>query len=374
MTKPQSYLTRMILFLVAVGAVLATIYEPLQTAFMANALLNGLILGVLVLGIIFVLRQVIILKPSVDWLNTYRRRQEGPSLEEDPEDPEAILEEPGPMPNAPSLLRPVATLLGEREGRLSLSTMSMRSLLDSIGSRLDEGREISRYTVSLLIFLGLLGTFWGLLQTISSIGGTIETLNVTSSNFVVMFAELKAGLREPLSGMGTAFSSSLFGLAGSVILGFLDLQAGQAQNRFYNDLEEWLSEVTRLSPGGAGTVEMGETSAPAYLTALLEQTAESIDNLQRTMARSEEKRDASSRALVSLTEKLADLSDVMRRGQDSGMDEASREHLRNVDLHLGQIQEDMSRGRADMTDELRREIKLLARTMATALQSNQKDG
>jgi hypothetical protein len=137
----------------------------------------------------------------------------------------------------------------------------MRSILDSILMRLDEDRELSRYLVSLLIFLGLLGTFWGLLQTVSAVANTIRDLNVSSANTGVIFEDLKAGLAAPLGGMGTAFSSSLFGLSGSLILGFLDLQAGQAQNMFYNDLEDWLSTVTDLDPdmiearGGVTTAE-----------------------------------------------------------------------------------------------------------------------
>ncbi|MDA0339188.1 MAG: MotA/TolQ/ExbB proton channel family protein, partial [Proteobacteria bacterium] len=266
----------------------------------------------------------------------------------------------------PSLLSPMAAMMAERSGRMSLSTLSMRSLLDSIGSRLDESREISRYSISLLIFLGLLGTFWGLLQTISSISGTIESLDVASNNFAIMFDELKQGLQEPLGGMGTAFSSSLFGLAGSVVLGFLDLQAGQAQNRFYNDLEEWLSGITRLSSAGIGE---GDASVPAYVGGLLEQSAESVDNLQRTFARSEEGRAAANKALMSLTEKLAELTDIMRSAQ-SGLDEGSKDHLRNLDVHVGQLQQHMADSRNQLMDELRSEIKLLARTVAGAIEDS----
>jgi hypothetical protein len=144
---------------------------------------------------------------------------------------------------------------------MAISTQTMRSILDSIQMRLDEDRELSRYLVSLLIFLGLLGTFWGLLQTVTAVADTIRDLNVSSANTGVIFEDLKAGLAAPLGGMGTAFSSSLFGLSGSLILGFLDLQAGQAQNMFYNDLEDWLSTVTDLDPdmiearGGVTTAE-----------------------------------------------------------------------------------------------------------------------
>ena len=210
MTQPQRYLTRMTVFVVAVIVVAGALYAPLERAFLANPVLNGVILGVLVLGIGYVLRQVVQLKPEVDWLEMYRRNEPGLSVQ-----------------RAPTLLAPMATMLGERGDRhMSLSALSMRSLLDSISSRLDESREISRYLIGLLIFLGLLGTFWGLLETVASVGATVKGLSASEGDFQALFANLQEGLAAPLSGMGTAFSSSLFGLAGSLVLGFLELQAG----------------------------------------------------------------------------------------------------------------------------------------------------
>lgn len=230
LSNPRPYLVRMTLFLILVGFLLAILSPKLKTAYLTNPGLNTLILGVLALGILYGFRQLFILGPEVRWVNQFRRA-----------DPGLV------MPPPPRLLAPMATMLGERKGRMMLNTLSMRSLLDSIGSRLDEQREISRYMIGLLIFLGLLGTFWGLLTTVTSVGATIHGLNVETSDPATVFQNLKAGLEGPLSGMGTSFSSSLFGLAGSLILGFLDLQAGQAQNRFYNELEEWLSTVTDIS-------------------------------------------------------------------------------------------------------------------------------
>ncbi|MCW9046232.1 MAG: flagellar motor protein MotA, partial [Alphaproteobacteria bacterium] len=274
----------------------------------------------------------------------------------------------------PKLLAPMATMLGEKKNRLKLSTLSMRSLLDGIASRLDESREISRYTIGLLIFLGLLGTFWGLLETVGSIGAVIGGLSVVGGDMTNMFQELKEGLEAPLHGMGTAFSSSLFGLAGSLVLGFLDLQAGQAQNRFYNDLEEWLSSLTHLSSGGIG--DGGDQSVPAYVQALLEQTAESLENLQRTMAKGEDARIQSSRNTIALTEKLSVMGDQMQAQQHllvklaesmenvGGMDAATQNHIRNLDLYMVRLIEEMASGRDDTVQQLRSEIKLLARTIA----------
>ncbi|MCU0895768.1 MAG: flagellar motor protein MotA, partial [Rhodospirillales bacterium] len=286
MTRPRRYLLRMLLFVFVVAAAAAFLYEPLERAFLASAPINGLILGVLLLGIIYIFRQVLKLLPEVNWLEAYRGDREMLSQTAEPR-----------------LLSPMARMLGERRGRLSLSTMTMRSLLDGIASRLDEARELSRYTIGLLIFLGLLGTFWGLLQTVSSVGNVIGGLSVEGGDVSSVFANLQQGLQAPLAGMGTAFSSSLFGLSGSLILGFLDLQAGQAQNRFFNELEEWLSGQTKLSSGTLGLE--GEHSVPVYVQALLEQTAESLETLQRTIARGEENRNATQSHLLDLGEKIS---------------------------------------------------------------------
>ncbi len=154
----------------------------------------------------------------------------------------------------------------------------MRSLLDGIFSRLDESRELSRYMTGLLIFLGLLGTFWGLLKTVSSVSDVIGNMTLGNGDMNLMFDQLKTGLAKPLAGMGTAFSASMYGLAGALVLGFLDLTAGQAQNRFFNELEEWLAGLTRLSSGVLAEGEGG--SVPLYVQALLEQTAENMESLQ----------------------------------------------------------------------------------------------
>jgi hypothetical protein len=240
LATPQIYLWRMIIFLIIAGFIALILYRQVYEAFLSNPGLNGVIVAVLLIGIVLAFRQVLRLFPEIRWVNTFRVAEPGVEVE-----------------RPPVLLAPMATLLGDRIGRMAISTQTMRSILDSILMRLDEDRDMSRYLVSLLIFLGLLGTFWGLLQTVSAVASTIQNLDVTSANTGVIFEDLKAGLAEPLNGMGTAFSASLFGLAGSLILGFLDLQAGQAQNMFYNDLEDWLSTVTDLDPdmieGRSGT-------------------------------------------------------------------------------------------------------------------------
>src|SRR6516165_12200051 len=268
MNHSRRFLLRMMLFLVMVAALAALLGRPLVNAFMGNPGINGVILGILLAGIVYIFRQVLLLEPEFDWIENFRHLEAGGE--------EAVA---GRRP-APRLLAPMARMLGARQvGRVSLSASSLQTLLDGIGSRLNETRETSRYLIGVLVFLGLLGTFYGLLETVRSVGGVIGALNVGSSDLARAFADLKSGLESPLHGMGTAFSSSLFGLAGSLVLGFLDLQAGQAQNRFYNELEEWLSTYTRLSAGPLSDTADG--SVPAYIQALLEQTADSLENLQR---------------------------------------------------------------------------------------------
>lgn len=376
MTNPRRFLLRMFFFLIAVGLVAFFLYVPLQGAFMANAPLNGLIIGVLVLGIIYNFRQVIMLYPEVSWIENFRQNKPVTT-----------------QPHPPRLLTSMATMFGENDSnRLSLSTLSMRSLLDGIYSRLDESRDLSRYTIGLLIFLGLLGTFWGLLGTVASIGSVIANLSV-SNDTTAVFSDLKAGLESPMIGMGTAFSSSLFGLAGSLVLGFLDLQAGQALNRFYNDLEEWLSSLTRLSSGALSGGEGEDQSVPVYVQALLEQTAESLESLQRTLSRGEESRISANSALMTMSEKMGALGDHMRTEQalmmklaesqlemkpiltrlsenssssSGSLDEATRSHIRNLDVYMARLVEEIGTGREDIIKQLRSEIKLLARTIAAS--------
>ena len=385
-TRPYRYLTRMAIFLLVVGAICAVLYPRLQEAFAANAVLNGVILGVLLFGIGYSLRQVIALNPEVNWLQRLIREKSGSLVM-----PGAASDE-----RPPKLLGPMVTMMGERTGRIRLSALSMRSLLDGIQSRISESHDMSRYLIGLLIFLGLLGTFWGLLETVGAVGATISGLSGGSGDATAMFDQLKRGLETPLSGMGTAFSSSLFGLAGSLILGFLELQAAQAHNRFVNELEEWLSEVTRLT--GGGPLADGDQPVPAFIQALLEQTADSLDSLQRTMAKSEESRLNMDHSLEVLAERLGTLTDQLRSEQSiltrlaesqaqlrpvlsqlaevngtrvGGLDDASRDHLRNLDHHMGRLVQEAASGRDKAVEEIRSEIRLLARTIAALAEESE---
>ena len=356
MTRPTTFLVRILVFLALVGAAAALLGEPLLVAFQGNPLLNALILAVLALGIGWNIHQVTRLSPEVTWLETYQRARARLA---------AI--------RSPKLLAPMASMLASRDGgerRLTLSAPTMRSLLDGIGARLDESRELSRYMTGLLIFLGLLGTFWGLLQTVRSIADVIGGMTPGTGDVAAMFGQLKIGLARPLGGMSTAFSASLFGLAGSLVLGFLDLTAGQAQNRFYNELEEWLAGLTRLS---SGVLADGEESVPAYLRALVEQTAESLDALQRTLGRGEEGRALASHAVAALADRIAELGEATRAGHqlmqrlaEPGADDSART-LRGIESLLSRLLNETELGRAQSAAELRNDLRVLTRTVAAAL-------
>jgi len=290
LSPPRIYLIRMLVFLVLCGLLVVVMYKQIWVAFMANPGLNGVIVAVLLIGIVLSFRQVIRLYPEINWVNNFRLADPGLAVE-----------------RAPVLLAPMAAILGDRVGRMAISSHIMRSILDSIAARLDEARDISRYMTGLLVFLGLLGTFWGLIETVGSVGGVIGKLNVGGDAGSV-FDSLKEGLAAPLAGMGISFSSSLFGLAGSLVLGFLDLQMSQAQNRFYTQLEDWLSTTVR-DLGAEGDVRAAPGAAPA--------TAEikvAIDRLKDAIAETGSGK-AATAAMANLAEAIQGLVKHMRTEQ-----------------------------------------------------------
>ncbi|MBV9199007.1 MAG: flagellar motor protein MotA [Alphaproteobacteria bacterium] len=375
MTQSRRFLIRMALFLVLVAGLAALLGRSLINAFMGNPAVNGVILGILIAGIVYIFRQVLLLDPELQWIEGFRNDQTGAS--------------DSARDVSPRLLGPMARMLEAQQGRrFSLSATSLQALLDGIASRLNETRETSRYLIGVLIFLGLLGTFYGLLETVRSVGDVIGALNIGAGDVARAFADLKSGLESPLHGMGTAFSASLFGLAGSLVLGFLDLQAGQAQNRFYNELEESLSSYTRLSAGPLS--DTAEGSVPAYIQALLEQTADSLENLQRILGRSEESRIGANATLGSLTDRLGMLGEQMKAGQilmvrlaenqlelkpslarlaeavenSLGHDDVLRNHLRNIEAYVARLSEDVVQGREQSVQDLRSDIRIVARTIA----------
>ena len=319
MSQPNRVLIWMLGFLVLIGLAAAALYPQLRVAFEATRMFNAVILLVFAAGVAVNLRHVFRLQREVQWIEGLRRS-----------DPDRRLE-------PPVLLAPMAKMFGKNERKpQSLSTASMRSLLDSVYLRLEEQRDLSRYLVGLMIFLGLLGTFWGLLRTIGSVGDIIGGLTA-GGDALSMFESLKTQLKAPLAGMATSFSTSLFGLAGSLILGFLDLQAGRAANRFYTELEDWLSGMTKLSSGGVAAD--GEGSVPAYVQALLEQTTDGLERMQRAIVESERERRGGHEQMAELNRQLLKLNEQLTQPQGGG----------------------------NMSEELRQELRLMSRTIAAAL-------
>src|SRR5271163_2586189 len=304
LTSPRIFLIRMLVFLILCALIGFVLQRQIINAFMANPWLNGLILGVLLIGIILSFARVIRLFPEVSWVNSFRRADPGLAIAK-----------------APTLLAPMAAILsGDRVGRVAISAQTMRAFLDSVATRLDEARDTARYLTGLLVFLGLLGTFWGLIETVGSVGGIINNLNVGGDADSV-FNALKEGLAAPLGGMGISFSSSLFGLAGSLILGFLDLQTSQAQNRFYTNLEDWLAttveETGAVGPSGGGQL-------PASITEAIERLRYSVNEVGSGKA--------TTAAMANLAEAIQGLVQHMRAEQQMIRDWADAQAKLNSDI------------------------------------------
>ena len=342
MTDPRRYLIRMMAFLVVVIIITGLLIKPLTAAFMGNPVLNALIIAVGLIGIIYVILQVLRLVPEVRWLSDIQRTR---TLN----------------PNAPKpvLLATVNVMLADARSDSRLSALSLRSVLDGVAARLDEGREISRYMIGLLVFLGLLGTFWGLLQTIGAVGDVVGGLDLVNSDFEGMMKQLRNGLDAPLSGMATAFSSSLFGLGGSLVLGFLDVQLGQAIGRFFNEVEDWLSAFAKYNdPAGqnqSGTAALAQGMSEEASRALIT-LAEAIHNSENDRGQMIEQITAMNQNMHQLGELLAD-------------DRRLRDQLAALQATMAELGKQMTASRLDHHNEMRAEI----RALATSLSQAQKD-
>jgi hypothetical protein len=314
LSSPRIFLIRMLVFLILCALIVVVLYRQIWAAFLANPGLNALIVGVLLIGIVLSFRQVIRLYPEVNWVNGFRLADPGLAVE-----------------RAPVLLAPMAAILGDRAGRMVISAQVMRGILDSIATRLDEARDIARYMTGLLVFLGLLGTFWGLIETVGSVGAVISKLNVGGDAGSV-FDSLKEGLAAPLGGMGISFSSSLFGLAGSLVLGFLDLQMSQAQNRFYTELEDWLSTTVRdlgVDPDLRGPPAAASSSAEIRMA--IERLKEAITDTGSGKA--------ATAAMANLAEAIQGLVKHMRTEQQMIRDwvDSQAEQQREIKLLLERL-------------------------------------
>ena len=337
MTDPRRYLIRMMLFLGVVAIVVALLYKPLVAAFMGNAPLNTLIIAVALIGIIYVILQVLRLVPEVRWLSDIQRTR---TLD--------------PKAQKPVLLATVNVMLADARSDSRLSALSLRSVLDGVAGRLDEGREISRYIIGLLVFLGLLGTFWGLLQTIGAVSQVVGGLDLVNSDFEALMAQLRSGLDAPLSGMATAFSSSLFGLAGSLVLGFLDLQLGQAIGRFFNEVEDWLSAFAKYNDPAA----QGDATRSALAEPMSEEAARALITLASAIESSENDRAQTLAQITQMNQTMHQLSELLAD------DRRLRDQLSELQATMAQIGQEMAQSRNDQNTALRAEIRALAASLS----------
>ena len=354
---------QILIMFIVIGLIGAGFYlgqEQILAIYNTNPYLNGVILGVFVLGVLSCFNQVFLLIKSVRWIERFARDAGGHSYI-----------------TAPSLLAPLATLLRSRGARTQVSSTSGRSILDSVAQRIDEDREITRYIGNVLIFLGLLGTFYGLATTVPALVETIRSLTpAEGEDGADIFSRLQAGLQSQLSGMGTAFSSSLLGLAGSLVVGLLELFAGHGQNRFYRELEEWMSTITRV---GIDSDELGGVGDSGVVGAFVDQLGELMDTIQMSMGQVDADREENQRRFDAMAASIQQLSSVSQNenietlltkvaaGQDAlltkldesgmeGIDAESRMRLRSIDVQLLRILEEMSAGRQESVGDLRNEI------------------
>ncbi len=331
MTNPNKYAFRMLFLLSVVVILIVFLFKPLKEAFEGNTVLNSVIIVTFMLGTIFSFRQTFRLSKEAKWLKFIKRK-------------DTLMPANVALKIKPVLLAPVAAVLSEnRTNNPSLSANSLSTILDGVSSRLDESRDILRYMIGLLVFLGLLGTFWGLLQTISSVSGVINTIDLNigdmSKDGNALFMDIQKGLSAPLDGMSTAFSSSLFGLAGSLILGFLDLQVGQASNRFFNELEDWLSQMAIFTATETGNSGLSESAI------------ESLAIVAKRANQNENER-------VRISENINDLTIVLNRLVEKLDDDKSvKDHLITISSilkNLGEQNTDkISEFQSNLTLELR---------------------
>lgn len=299
MTDPRAYILRMLVILAVTGLIITLLWAQLASAFAGNIALNSVIVATALIGVAFIFRQTWRLVPEAKWLRDIQKTN--------------TISTKAPRP---VLLATVYAMLSEASEDKHLSALSLRSVLDGVAARLDEGREISRYFIGLLVFLGLLGTFWGLLQTISSVSAVVSGLDVTNLNFEMMMQQLRNGLEAPLDGMATAFSSSLFGLSASLIIGFLDLQLGQAMGRFFNEVEDWLSVFARYGENSASPSAAG---SQALAHSLNEEGARALIELAEAIRVAETDRASQIQQIIKMNSQLSMLNEQMaddRRTRD----------------------------------------------------------
>jgi hypothetical protein len=369
MTKPTKAFATMAVFTLVIVVAGLCLSTGLARAFGANPWLNALILALLTFGIVAAFRQVSQVRRAIEWVAAFRTGG-------------------APSSQLPSILIPLSPALSKAGEKPSASPTTMRAMLEGVFARVDESRELSRYLMNVLILLGLLGTFWGLLETVAGIGTVMSGLSVGDGDLKVVFDRFKEGLQTPLLGMGVSFSASLFGLASSLILGFLDLTAGRVQTRFCEELEDWFthSPVAEI----ADMAKPASDIAPArYQEALVQNLADQLERLHKTFKMQEEARSGERASMLSLAERFSAFDDHLKSQQvllvklaelqqqvapvlgklsdklGNSNQETIEEHTRRIDLNLKDIGEKVSRSADTLASELREELKIIAKILAS---------
>ena len=362
-------LSQILTMLAIVGGVMGLgylAYPSVGPTFWANPYLNAFILFVFLIGVATCFHQVLSLIYSVQWIEGFASQREG----HDDAKP-------------PQLLLPLASLLRGRGARTQLGSASSRSILESVSTRIDEQRELTRYITNMLILIGLLGTFYGLATTVPALVATIQSLTPGENESAVdIFSRLQLGLEGQLDGMGVAFASSLLGLAGSLIVGLLEVFSGRGQNRFYGELEEWLSTITRVGfSGGEGE----EGAQNTMLGAMMEQMSEQMDGIARMYAQTGQDQAHVQSHLMAMTASLEKLTQKLDQGQTEalervaasqermiarmgegggdGMDAESRMRLRSIDVQMLRVLEEVSSGRQESLSEIRSDLANLTKAI-----------
>ena len=365
-SQPFSQILTMLAIVAGVLALSYLAYPSVGPTFMANPYLNIFILFVFIIGVATCFHQVLSLIYSVQWIEGFVTQRDGYEVAKPPQ-----------------LLLPLASLLRGRGAKMQLGSASSRSILDSVSTRIDEQRELTRYITNTLIFLGLLGTFYGLATTVPALVQTIQSLTPADNESAVdIFSRLQRGLEGQLDGMGVAFASSLLGLAGSLIVGLLEVFSGRGQNRFYGELEEWLSTITRVGFSGGDGEGSGDQT---MLGAMMEQMSEQMDGMARMYSQTSQGQVEVEAHLITLTLTIEKLTQKLDQGQTQalervatsqermiarmgesggdGIDAESRMRLRSIDVQMLRVLEEVSSGRQESLSEIRSDLANLTKAI-----------
>ncbi|MDA9558759.1 MotA/TolQ/ExbB proton channel family protein [Alphaproteobacteria bacterium] len=344
MVEYKKYIIRILFFLLFIVAIAFSFKERLLQGFSHNQELNSAIILIFIVGVILVLKNIILISKEQTWLYAFMTGKNTTTN------------------YSPTLLKKLKELVNNKnvnEGNF-ISQNLVQENLERVAVKLDSDREMIKYITALLVFLGLLGTFWGLLITIETVGQTISNMSIDEENILTNFANLKESLKAPLAGMGIAFSSSLFGLTSSLLLGFIDLQGNRAQNTFLDNLESVNLNSNAQVQSSVDNVGL------EYVEALLHQTVSAINNLEKSLTKNEELRKNYDNLIIESSNAISKINNEIniRVNQYNKNEIANIENLRNIDENLNKLKEEINTSKNQASEEITKEIQLLAKTIS----------